>query len=102
VWFFRNGAHSHLPGTLRIRFGFCHKYLEKGWRLYLQGELNTHHTLGENVTNIAQFFMGGGEKEFRQLLQKHFKKVRHEKPKASRKESTEGFFVAIGFREDSR
>jgi 23S rRNA (uridine2552-2'-O)-methyltransferase len=46
--------------------------------------------------------MGGGEIEFKQLLQKHFEKVRHEKPKASRKESTEGFFVGIGYREESR
>jgi 23S rRNA (uridine2552-2'-O)-methyltransferase len=42
--------------------------------------------------------MGGSEQEFRQLLRKHFETVRHEKPKASRKESTEGFFVAMGFR----
>ncbi|CAO3669573.1 unnamed protein product [Umbelopsis ramanniana] len=47
---------------------------------------------------VCKFFMGGSEQEFRQLLREHFETVRHEKPKASRKESTEGFFVAMGFR----
>ncbi|KAH8550016.1 ribosomal RNA large subunit methyltransferase J [Umbelopsis sp. PMI_123] len=50
---------------------------------------------------VCKFFMGGSEQEFRQLLRKHFETVRHEKPKASRKESAEGFFVAIGFRGES-
>jgi 23S rRNA (uridine2552-2'-O)-methyltransferase len=50
------------------------------------------------ILTVIQFFMGGSEQDFRQLLRKHFEKVRHEKPKASRKESTEGFFVAMGFR----
>lgn len=57
---FRNGAHSHLPGTLRIRFGFCHKYLEKGWRLYLQGELNTYHTLGRKRYQHCTVLHGRG------------------------------------------
>jgi 23S rRNA (uridine2552-2'-O)-methyltransferase len=46
--------------------------------------------------------MGGDEVELKKRLRTHFQKVKHEKPSASRKESTEGFLVATGFRDDTR
>lgn len=42
--------------------------------------------------------MGGTEFEFRRKLQAVFAKVKTEKPDASRKQSTEGFFVAVGYK----
>lgn len=42
--------------------------------------------------------MGGTEHEFRKRLQTIFAKVKTEKPDASRKQSTEGFFVALGYK----
>lgn len=42
--------------------------------------------------------MGGTEHEFRKRLQTVFAKVKTEKPDASRKQSTEGFFVALGYK----
>lgn len=42
--------------------------------------------------------MGGTEHEFRKRLKTMFAKVKTEKPDASRKQSTEGFFVAVGYR----
>ncbi|KAI9248417.1 FtsJ-like methyltransferase-domain-containing protein [Sporodiniella umbellata] len=47
---------------------------------------------------VAKFLMGGTEMEFRKKLQTLFRKVKVEKPDASRKQSTEGFFVALGYR----
>ena len=46
----------------------------------------------------CKFWQGGAEGELRQLLQKHFAKVRYYKPESSRKESAEMFLVAEGFR----
>jgi 23S rRNA (uridine2552-2'-O)-methyltransferase len=42
--------------------------------------------------------MGGTEFEFKRKLQAVFAKVKTEKPDASRKQSTEGFFVAVGYK----
>lgn len=41
--------------------------------------------------------MGEHESEYRDVLKKNFKNVKPFKPKSSRKESTEFFFVATGF-----
>lgn len=41
--------------------------------------------------------MGEHESEYRDVLKKNFKIVKPFKPKSSRKESTEFFFVATGF-----
>ncbi|KAG1055311.1 hypothetical protein G6F43_002728 [Rhizopus delemar] len=49
-------------------------------------------------TFVAKFLMGGTEVEFRRKLQTLFTKVKTEKPDASRKQSTEGFFVALGYK----
>lgn len=47
---------------------------------------------------VAKFLMGGTEFEFKRKLQTIFAKVKTEKPDASRKQSTEGFFVAVGYK----
>ncbi|KAI9020137.1 FtsJ-like methyltransferase-domain-containing protein [Phycomyces nitens] len=54
--------------------------------------------LATNGCFVAKFLMGGTEVEFRRKLQTMFLKVKQEKPDASRKQSTEGFFVALGYR----
>ena len=46
--------------------------------------------------------MGGDEVAFRQKLRQHFTKVKQEKPDASRKQSTEVFLVATGFKSDEQ
>ncbi|GAA5809061.1 hypothetical protein MFLAVUS_002464 [Mucor flavus] len=47
---------------------------------------------------VAKFLMGGTEFEFKRKLKTMFAKVKTEKPDASRKQSTEGFFVALGYK----
>lgn len=47
---------------------------------------------------VAKAFQGGELAEVLKLLQTHFAKVRHVKPKASRADSSEIFLVATGFK----
>jgi 23S rRNA (uridine2552-2'-O)-methyltransferase len=47
---------------------------------------------------VCKFFQGGAEKILLDQLKKHFAKVRFAKPEASRKESSENYLVAQGFR----
>lgn len=47
---------------------------------------------------VCKYFQGGGEKSFLDLLRKHFTKVKHAKPPASRTESSETYLVAQGFK----
>ncbi len=46
---------------------------------------------------VCKFFQGGAEKMMLDLLRRHFKKIRHAKPEASRSESSETYLVAQGF-----
>ena len=46
---------------------------------------------------VAKVFQGGSEKQMLTALKQHFSLVRHAKPPASRKESTELYVVATGF-----
>ena len=47
---------------------------------------------------VAKVFQGGAEKAMLDRLRQHFVKVQHAKPPASRKESSELYVVATGFR----
>jgi len=47
---------------------------------------------------VAKGFAGGTDKELLNLLKKHFKSVRHAKPPASRKGSSEWFVIAQDFK----
>jgi len=47
---------------------------------------------------VAKVFQGGSEKELLDVLKRHFTTVRHVKPPASRKESSELYVVATGFK----
>ena len=47
---------------------------------------------------VAKVFQGGSERAMLEQLKRHFAKVRHAKPPASRKESSELYVVATGFR----
>ena len=47
---------------------------------------------------VAKVFQGGAEKSMLERLKRHFASVRHAKPPASRKESSELYVVATGFR----
>ena len=49
-------------------------------------------------TFLAKAFRGGAEKPLMDLLHKHFDKVRHIKPPASRAESVETYLLATGFK----
>lgn len=49
-------------------------------------------------TFLAKAFRGGAEKPLMDLLHKHFEKVRHIKPPASRAESVETYLLATGFK----
>ena len=53
--------------------------------------------LQENGVFLAKCFKGGAEIEALSLMRKHFSKVSHIKPDASRKESVEGYVIATGF-----
>ena len=47
---------------------------------------------------VAKVFQGGSERSLLVRLKRHFAQVRHAKPPASRKESSELYVVALGFR----
>jgi len=47
---------------------------------------------------VAKVFQGGSEKQILDVLKRNFAHVRHAKPPASRKESSELYVVATGFR----
>jgi len=47
---------------------------------------------------LAKVFQGGSEKQILEVLKRSFTTVRHAKPPASRKESSELYVVATGFR----
>jgi 23S rRNA (uridine2552-2'-O)-methyltransferase len=54
--------------------------------------------LAEDGGFIAKVFQGGAEKTMLERLKRRFAAVRHAKPPASRKESSELYVVATGFR----
>lgn len=47
---------------------------------------------------VCKLFQGGAEKELLDLLKKHFTKMKHAKPAASRSDSSESYIVAQGFK----
>lgn len=47
---------------------------------------------------VAKVFQGGAENTLLADMNRHFEKIRHIKPPASRKESSEQYLVATGFR----
>jgi 23S rRNA (uridine2552-2'-O)-methyltransferase len=47
---------------------------------------------------VAKVLAGGTDKELLDLLKKHFTTVKHAKPPASRKGSSEWYVVAQGFK----
>lgn len=47
---------------------------------------------------VAKVFQGGSEKHLLEPMKRHFAQVRHAKPQASRKESSELYVLATGFR----
>ena len=47
---------------------------------------------------VAKVFQGGSERAMLEALKRDFVTVRHAKPPASRKESSELYVVAMGFR----
>lgn len=49
---------------------------------------------------VAKVFQGGSERAMLERMKQHFSKVRHAKPPASRKESSELYVVATGFHPD--
>jgi 23S rRNA (uridine2552-2'-O)-methyltransferase len=54
--------------------------------------------LSPNGSFVAKVFQGGGERVFLESLKCNFRGVRHSKPPASRKDSSELYVVATGFR----
>jgi 23S rRNA (uridine2552-2'-O)-methyltransferase len=47
---------------------------------------------------VAKVLAGGTDSDLLQLLKSHFKSVKHAKPPASRKGSSEWYVVAQGFK----
>ncbi|NHO31178.1 RlmE family RNA methyltransferase [Acetobacter fallax] len=56
--------------------------------------------LAEGGTFVAKVFQGGSEKQMLDPMKKVFSSVRHAKPPASRKDSSELYVVATGFRSE--
>ena len=55
-------------------------------------------TLAEGGGFVAKVFQGGAERQMQGTLKRAFRSVRHVKPPASRKDSSELYVVATGFR----
>ncbi|KAI7881692.1 ribosomal RNA large subunit methyltransferase J [Lichtheimia hyalospora FSU 10163] len=56
--------------------------------------------LAPNGSFITKLLMGGDEVQYRKKLKTRFRLVKQEKPDASRKQSTEVFIVAKGYKKD--
>jgi 23S rRNA (uridine2552-2'-O)-methyltransferase len=56
--------------------------------------------LAKDGAFVAKVFQGGSERAMLDLLKRDFASVRHAKPPASRKESSELYVVSLGFRGD--
>ena len=54
--------------------------------------------LAEGGTFVAKVLAGGTDRDLLDLLKKHFKTVKHAKPPASRKGSSEWYVIAQGFK----
>ena len=70
-------------------------------RIMALAELALHfalHMLEPGGSFVAKVFQGGSEREMLAKMKRHFAQVRHAKPPASRKESSELYVVATGFR----
>jgi 23S rRNA (uridine2552-2'-O)-methyltransferase len=57
--------------------------------------------LAEGGVFVAKVFQGGSERQMLERLKRDFAAVRHAKPPASRKESSELYVVATGFRKSA-
>jgi 23S rRNA (uridine2552-2'-O)-methyltransferase len=69
---------------------------------FLELALDTvRRTLKPGANFVAKMFQGSGSDEYLKELRKHFDKVSIRKPAASRKESSEVYVVAKGFKEAS-
>ena len=55
-------------------------------------------TLGEGGAFVSKVLAGGTDAELLALLKRHFRTVKHAKPPASRKGSSEWYVVAKGFK----
>lgn len=55
-------------------------------------------TLEEGGAFVAKVLAGGADNDLLTLLKKHFRKVKHAKPPASRKGSSEWYVIAQGFK----
>ena len=49
---------------------------------------------------VAKVFQGGADKDLLNSLKKNFEVVKHAKPDSSRKDSSESYVVALGFKEN--
>ena len=56
------------------------------------------NTLEEGGHFVSKVFQGGSGKELLNQMKPHFDKIKHVKPKSSRKGSPETFLVAMGFK----
>jgi 23S rRNA (uridine2552-2'-O)-methyltransferase len=54
--------------------------------------------LAEGGGFVAKVFQGGSERQMLEQMKRHFASVKHAKPPSSRKESSELYVVATGFR----
>ncbi|RUS29168.1 FtsJ-like methyltransferase-domain-containing protein [Jimgerdemannia flammicorona] len=81
-------------GTFLCKVSQCHQPL-----ISLLPSCQFYQFIARLTIAISQFLMGGTEQELKQSLHSRFRIVRHEKPEASRKKSTEGFFLCLGFGE---
>ena len=51
---------------------------------------------------VGKIFQGGNSEEILKILRKHFELVKYFKPESSRKDSSETYLVAIGFKENNQ
>ena len=56
------------------------------------------HTLAPGGSFVAKVLAGGTDNELLALLKRHFSSVKHAKPPASRKDSSEWYVIAKGFK----
>ncbi|UMM64747.1 RlmE family RNA methyltransferase [Aristophania vespae] len=105
---------SHMPETLKNMLGGPADIVMSDMAPNTTGHAATDHLriiglaenaldfaiqiLAENGTFIAKVFQGGSEKTMLDIMKRNFATVKHVKPPSSRKESSELYVVATGFK----
>ena len=92
----QGGPLMHVIAAKAVAFG---EALEPGFKTYAKAVIKNAQTLAARLKERgADLVAGGTDTQLLAELKRHFATVKHAKPPASRKDSSEWYVVAQGFK----